>query len=152
MKPVDCTKDGQPRTDVSKDYFVGEPTLEDLTGVLDIKESKIYHVSFPKGAKTKLHYHQGGQLLIVTKGSGSLVIFKKIDGDETNFTIKEEQVIELKENSIQYIPPKVLHTHGSNGQSSISHIAINYNPPQETNDADTIWYESDFKHQVEKRL
>ena len=152
MKPVDCTKDGQPRTDVSKNYFVGDPTLEDLTGVLDINESKIYHVSFPKGAKTKLHYHKGGQLLIVTKGSGSLIIFKKIDGDESKFSIQEEQVIELKENSIQYIPAKVLHTHGSNGQDSLSHIAINYNPTQKTNDADTVWYESDFKHQVEKRL
>lgn len=152
MKAVNYTKDGQPRTDVSKEYFIGEPTLEDLTEILELNESKIYHVSFPEGAKTKLHYHQGGQLLIVTKGSGSLVIFKKIDGDESKFRIEESQVIELKENSIQYIPAKVLHTHGSDGKSVISHIAINYMSSEEVNDADTIWYESDFKHQVDRRL
>ena len=91
MKPVNYNNDGNTRQDVSKDWFVGEPSLKDLSGKLEINESKIFHVTFPNGAKTKLHYHQGGQLLIVTKGTGSLVIFDKKDDGESEFKIEEKE-------------------------------------------------------------
>ena len=42
-------------------------------GWLD-KQSK-----FLKSSRTKLHYHSGAQLLIVTKGTGSLILYKKKD-------------------------------------------------------------------------
>ena len=152
MEPVNYNNDGNTRQDVSKDWFVGEPSLKDLSGNLEINESKIFHVTFPNGAKTKLHYHQGGQLLIVTKGNGSLVIFEKNDDGESEFKIEEKKVIELKEGSIQYIPAKILHTHGAVDGTTLSHIAINYPAAQKVDEPDTVWFESDFKHQVTKRL
>ena len=152
MNPVDYNKDGKSREDVSKNWFVGEPILKDLTGLLENNESKIFHVTFPDGAKTKLHYHQGGQLLIVTKGTGSLVIFDKTGEGDSEFKIQEKQVIELNEGSIQYIPARILHTHGAVGDSTLAHIAINYPATEKIEDAETIWYESDFKQQVTKRL
>ena len=152
MKPVSYKTDGAVRQDVSKDWFVGDPILKDLSGELEINESKIFHVTFPDGAKTKLHYHQGGQLLIVTKGVGSLVIFEKTDGGDEEFSIKEKETIELKDGSIQYIPPKILHTHGAIGNNTLSHIAINYPAETKTDGPETIWFESDFKQKVTKKL
>ena len=152
MESVNYNESGKTREDVSKEWFVGEPALKDLSENLAINECKTFHVTFPNGAKTKLHYHQGGQLLIVTKGIGSLVIFNKTDGDETKFGIEEKEVIELKEGSIQYIPPKILHTHGSINGETLSHIAINYPAANTEKEYETVWYESDFKHQVTKRL
>ena len=152
MKPVDYSKDGNERQDVSKDWFVGEPILKDLSGMLEINESKIFHVTFPNGAKTKLHFHQGGQLLIVTEGVGNLVIFKKLEGDESKFSIEEKEIIELKKGSIQYIPAKILHTHGSIDGETLSHIAINYPASEVGKEYQTVWYESDFKHQVTEKL
>nr|AIF22982.1 hypothetical protein [uncultured marine thaumarchaeote SAT1000_12_D12] len=37
----------------------------------------MYHVIFKKSARTKIHFHTGAQMLIVTKGNGSLVYYKK---------------------------------------------------------------------------
>ena len=152
MNPVDYNKDGKIREDVSKNWFVGEPILKDLSESLEINENKIFHVTFPNGAKTKLHYHQGGQLLIVTEGIGSLVIFRKLEGNESNFKIEEEKTIELKKGSIQYIPPKILHTHGSITGETLSHIAINYPASNSEKEYETVWYESDFKNQVTEKL
>lgn len=152
MKPVNYNTDGNTRQDVSKDWFLGEPSLKDLTDKLGIAESKVFNVTFPNGSKTKMHYHQGGQMLIITKGEGSLVIFEKIGKGESKFEINKKNIIPLKEGSIQYIPAKILHIHGANPNSSLSHIAINYPAVKKTDEAETVWYESDFECMVTEKL
>ena len=64
---------------VKKDYFTGPVTLREISGITKPNEHDMYHVIFKKLARTKLHYHTGGQLLIVTKGNGSLVLYNKTE-------------------------------------------------------------------------
>jgi len=133
-------------------WFIGKPGLTEISTHLKAKESKIYLVKFPNGARTKLHSHTGGQLLIVTKGKGSLELFKKIGKGNSKFKIKKQEKTKLKSGSIAYIPPKILHTHGSVKKNQLfSHIAINFFP-QKNSVPKTTWYESDFIHNVTKKL
>lgn len=149
MKPIDHTKDGSTR-DVPAEWFVGSPAIRDMTGLLGTGECEVLHVAFPPGAKTRLHAHRGGQMLIVTDGSGSLVTFERTSEDEEEFGIRRTGTVPLRPGSIQYIPAGVLHTHGSDG-SAISHIAINY-PDPDTGRYETAWYGSDFEGIVTGRL
>ena len=73
-----------------KKYFVGSVILHDISRIIKIHEQKMYMVTFQNGAKTKLHYHESGQTLIVIEGSGTLVMYKKINGSEkTDFKIRK---------------------------------------------------------------
>ena len=101
------------------DYFTGPVKLHEISGVTKPNEHDMYHVIFKKSARTKLHFHTGSQLLIVTKGSGSLVYYKKISGNITKFKISKTKMINLKYGDVVYIPPKILHTHGSVKSDSI---------------------------------
>ena len=113
---------------------------------------KIYHVTFKQKSKTKLHFHDGGQTLIVTKGKGSLTFYRRYGIDKNNFKIKKTKTIPLKVGDCVFIHPKKLHSHGSiNKKNDFSHIAINSFPKNRI-EPKTIWYESDFKTSVTKRL
>ena len=127
----------------TKKYFEGHVLLQDISKVIRSKEQKIYHVTFKKGARTKLHYHQAGQILIPTGGKGTLVI---CDTRQTgsNLKIKETERIVLVKGDAVYIPARKLHWHGSKGKNDFSHIAINAKLPR-YKESKTIWFESDFK-------
>ena len=65
-------------------------------------------------------------MLIVTKGSGSLVYYKKTSNGISKFKISKTKTINLVSGDVVYIPPKILHTHGSVKKNAIfSHIAVN---------------------------
>ena len=135
---------------VNPDYFTGKAILQELSSLVKSKEQKIYHVTFKNGSRTKLHTHSGGQILIATKGRGSLEMYLKSGKGKSKFSIKKMDKINLVEGDIVYIPPKKLHTHGSIDKKKIfSHIAIN-TKPSINKDPITTWYESDFKNKVTK--
>ena len=71
---------------VKKDYFTGPVTLREISGITKPIEHDVYHVIFKKSARTRLHFHTGGQMLIVTKGKGSLVYYKKTSGGTVSYT------------------------------------------------------------------
>ena len=73
---------------VNPNYFTGKTNLWEISNIVNSKEQKIYHVIFKNGSKTKLHQHTGGQLLITTKGLGSLTMYKKIGKGKSKFNIK----------------------------------------------------------------
>ncbi len=126
--------------------------MQELTSLVQSKEQKIFHVSFKNGARTKIHNHNGGQILIVTKGRGSLQWYSKSGNNKSKFKIKKTEKVSLLEGDIVYIPAKKLHTHGSIDKKRIfSHIAINANPSKSIT-AKTTWFESDFKTKVTKIL
>jgi len=134
------------------DYFTGPVLMQELTSIINSKEQKIFHVTFKNGARTKIHHHNGGQILIVTKGKGSLQKYSKSGNSKSKFHIKKADKINLLEGDIVYIPAKKLHTHGSIDKKRLfSHIAINANPSINKS-AKTTWYESDFKTKVTKIL
>ena len=134
------------------EYFTGQVLMQELTSMVNSKEQKIFHVKFMNGARTKIHHHNGGQILIVTKGIGSLQNYSKSGKNKSKFHIKKTEKVNLLEGDIVYIPAKKLHSHGSIDKNrEFSHIAINTNPSK-TKAAKTIWYESNFKTKVTRIL
>ncbi|MBI3640256.1 MAG: cupin [Thaumarchaeota archaeon] len=128
-----------------KKYFVGSVILHDISRIIKSLEQKIYLVTFQKGAKTKLHYHETGQTLIVTEGMGMLVICKKIKGTvKTGLKIRQISKTSLKKGDVVFIPKYTLHVHGSTTQKQkFSHIAINLHTS--AGEAKTIWFDSDLE-------
>ena len=133
---------------VNPNWFTNKTWMKVLSEKIKSKDQDIYHVHFEKGSKTKLHWHNGNQVLVATKGKGSLEIFKRYGISKKAFTIKKIQTISLKEGDIVHIPAKTLHTHGSvDKKKEFAHIAINI-LPRKNAQYKTVWYESDFKNKV----
>ena len=136
------------RRKVNPEWFTGKTWMKILSDKIKSKDQDIYHVHFEKGSKTKLHFHNGNQVLMAVKGKGSLEIFKKYGTSKSEFKIKKIEKISLNEGDIVHIPAKTLHTHGSiDKKKEFSHIAINI-LPKKNSIYKTIWYESDFKNKV----
>jgi len=137
---------------VKKDYFTGPVTLREISGITKPTEHDVYHVIFEKSARTKLHFHTGGQMLIVTRGKGSLVYYKKTTGGISKFKISKTKTVNLTSGDVVYIPAKILHTHGSVRKNSVfSHIAINFYP-KKNQKPKTEWYESDLRSNVTSKI
>ena len=133
---------------VNPNWFTNKTWMKILSEKIKSKDQDIYHVHFEKGSKTKLHWHNGNQVLIATKGKGSLEIFKRYGTSKKEFTIRKIQTISLKEGDVVHIPAKTLHTHGSvDKKKEFAHIAINMFPRKNAQ-YKTVWYESDFKNKV----
>ena len=56
-----------------RNYFVGKVILHDISKVINAKDLKVYYAWFRYGASTKVHYHDGGQSLLVVEGKGMIV-------------------------------------------------------------------------------
>ncbi len=133
---------------VNPNWFTGRTWMKVLSERIGSEDQDIYHVHFQNGSRTKLHLHTGNQLLIATKGIGSLEIFRRFGSKKTEFKIKRTRKITLKEGDIVHIPSKILHTHGSvDRKKEFAHIAINI-LPRKGAEYKTVWYESDFKSRV----
>ena len=135
---------------VSPDWFTGKTWMKVLSGKIKSEDQDIYHVHFENGSRTKIHEHNGNQILITIKGNGSLEIFRRYGKTREEFKIKKTERITLNEGDIVHIPAKTLHTHGSvDKKKKFSHIAINILPRKKA-EYKTVWYESDFKEKVSK--
>ena len=132
-----------------KRYFVGNAWLNDISDKIKIKGEKVYLANFNDGARTKVHYHQGGQILVVTKGKGILVIYKKADIKKETTKIKKLSQTSLKEGDVAYIPKNTFHWHGALKGKNLVHIAFNIFT-EKTKEAQTIWYDSDFTSHAKK--
>jgi len=143
-----CNVGNAPIKKVKKDYFTGLVTLREISRITKPTEHDIYHVTFKKSARTKLHFHTGGQMLIVTKGSGSLVYYKKTSKGTTKFKIAKTKIINLYSGDVVYIRPKILHTHSAVKRDSVfSHLAVNFYS-KKNRKPKTVWYESDLRSNV----
>ena len=89
------TKSGVKSKKAKANYFTGTVSAKDISATIKPTNEKIYHVTFKNGSKTKLHFHNGGQTLIVTKGRGSLVKYRKIGTGIKNFKIKKINSVKL---------------------------------------------------------
>ncbi len=140
-----------PSKKVKTNYFTGPIKLHEISSITKPKEHDMFHVIFNKSARTKLHYHTGGQLLIVTKGNGSLVLYNKKNRGISKFRISKNMTINLNVGDTVYIPAKILHTHGSVKKNQVfSHIALNFYPTK--GKQQTIWFESDLKSTVTGKI
>ena len=134
---------------VNPEWFTDKTWMKVLSDKIKSKDQDIYHVHFENGSRTKLHFHNGNQVLMAVKGKGSLEIFKKFGSKKTEFKIKKIEKIAINEGDIVHIPAKTFHTHGAVNKKTFSHIAINILPRKNT-EYKTTWYESDFKSKVSK--
>ena len=150
MKKSNINSKGDKRK-INSNWFTNKVHMKDISSKIKSKEQDIYHVYFENGAKTKMHSHNGNQILIVTKGVGSLETFRKYGIKKTEFKIKKIEKISLNEGDVVYIPSNTLHTHGATSKKSFSHIAINILPAKNSV-YKTAWYESDFKTIVTKKI
>jgi len=132
-----------------KRYFVGDAWLNDISDNLQIKGEKVYLANFNNGARTKVHYHQGGQILVVTKGKGMLVIYKKTSLKKETVKIQKLSQTNLEEGDVAFIPKNVLHWHGALKGKNLVHIAFNIFT-EKAREAQTIWYDSDFTSHAKK--
>ena len=126
-----------------KRYFVGNAWLNDMSDKLHIKGEKVYLANFNNGARTKVHYHQGGQILVVTKGKGMLVIYKKTSIKKETVKIQKLSQTNLEEGDVTFIPKNILHWHGALKGKNLVHIAFNIFT-EKARETQTIWYDSDF--------
>jgi len=132
-----------------KRYFVGDAWLNDISDKIQIKGEKVYLANFNNGARTKVHYHQGGQILVVTKGKGMLVIYKKTSIKKEIVKIQKLSQTNLEEGDVAFIPKNVLHWHGALMGKNLVHIAFNIFT-EKAKEAQTIWYDSDFVSYAKK--
>lgn len=133
---------------INPDWFTGKTRMKEIGDVLQIAGQKMYHVYFESGSRTKLHQHNGNQILIVTEGEGSLESFKKTSRGRDGFGIKRVGRTPLRMGDVAYVQARTLHTHGSTNQErTFSHIAINILPGRSA-EYRTSWYESDFESRV----
>lgn len=68
-------------------------------------------VTFEPGARTAWHTHPLGQTLIITQGRGWLQKWG-------------EEIVEMNQGDIVWIPPEVKHWHGATPDTAMTHIAI----------------------------
>ena len=123
---------------VNDTWFTNKTWMKNISSKLGIQGHDMYHVHFEKGSRTKLHVHTGDQVLIATKGHGSLELFENIKGHILGEKTAE---IELVKGDVVFIPKHIAHTHGSTSKkSSFSHIAINITHRKGAK-YKTTWYE-----------
>ena len=66
----------------------------------------------------------------------------------TKFKILKTKIVNLSSGDVVYIPPKILHTHGSIKRNSVfSHLAVNFYS-KKNRKPKTVWYESDLRSNV----
>lgn len=94
------------------DYFTGTAWVKMLvTDDNKIYNCQVYDVRFEPGTKTKWHAHPGGQILLITDGTGY-------------YQEKGKPARLLKKGDVVEIPPDVVHWHGAAADSGFVHIGI----------------------------
>jgi quercetin dioxygenase-like cupin family protein len=126
-----------------KNYFLGEVILHNISKTIGVTDQKVYYAGFKNGARTKVHYHEGGQVLVVTKCKGTLVLYEASTAKDSVVKIKPSARSVLKVGDIVYIPKKTLHWHGALQKNNFVHIAFNAFTSK-GKESKTFWYDSDF--------
>ena len=108
MKNPSAFPMGDPLPDMFSRYFIGQAYLQPLTD----KGGPISNVTFAPGCRNNWHiHHKGGQILLVTGGTGW-------------YQAWDEPARKLHPGDIVNIPPEVKHWHGAAKDSWFSHLAV----------------------------
>ena len=95
------------------DYFTGTAWVKILVNE-PVFNCQIANVNFEPGARNNWHRHPGGQILLVTEGTGY-------------YQEKGGQIQLLSKGDTVKILPDVEHWHGAAHDSEFTHIAVNTN-------------------------
>lgn len=88
-------------------------------------DTQVYNVTFEPGCRNSWHAHPGGQLLLVTSGTGY-------------YQEKGKPIQLLKVGDVVEIKPNVVHWHGATPNDTFVHIGIT----TQVEKGDAIWYDS----------
>ncbi|MBC2252728.1 cupin domain-containing protein [Listeria welshimeri] len=99
---------------ITNDYFIGNAYLKMLVPEDTVYNCPIGNVTFEPGARNNWHIHDGGQILLVTGGTG----YYQEEGQPAKL---------LKEGDVVTIPKDVKHWHGATKDSWFVHLAISTN-------------------------
>ena len=95
-----------------KDYFSNIVWVNMLhTDEERIFDTQVYDVVFEPSARTHWHSHPGGQILLITSGTGY-------------YQEKGKPAQLLKPGDVVAIPPDVVHWHGASPKSQFVHIGM----------------------------
>lgn len=105
--------------------FVGTAWVEMLvTDSNKTFDTQVYNVTFEPGCRNSWHAHPGGQLLLVTSGTGY-------------YQEKGKPIQLLKVGDVVEINPNVVHWHGATPNDTFVHIGIT----TQVENGDAIWYD-----------
>ena len=111
---------GEPNNDYAK-YFVGQSYLAPVSQ----EQVKIYNVTFEPKCRNNWHIHKaksgGGQMLIGVGGRGYYQEWGK-------------EPVEIKEGTVIHIPAGVKHWHGAAPDSWFSHLAVEIDGVETSNE------------------
>ena len=104
-----------PKGDLAPEaYFTGAAYVKMLVPNDPALNTAVGNVVFEPGARNNWHTHPGGQILIVTHGTG---YYQEIG--------KPIQLLQVGD--VVNIPPDLKHWHGASPDSEFTHIAISTN-------------------------
>jgi len=107
---------------ITNNNFTGTAWLQMLVNNDSIYNTSIGNVTFEPGARTNWHKHPGGQILLVTDGSGY-------------YQEKGKPAQTLHKGDVVKIPPDAEHWHGAAPNNGLTHIAISPN----TDKGSVVW-------------
>jgi quercetin dioxygenase-like cupin family protein len=96
---------------ITNNNFIGNAWLEQMVMPDSSNPTQVGNVTFEKGARTKWHSHPGGQILLITGGTG----YYQEKGSAKRL-IKKGYVIKC--------PPNVPHWHGASKDDELIQIAV----------------------------
>jgi len=99
---------------ITNDNFIGTVWLNYLVTPDTTHNVNIGSVTFEPGARTNWHYHKGGQILLVTAGTGL-------------YQEKGKPIETIKKGEVVKCPPNIEHWHGATPTEAMTHIAIGTN-------------------------
>ncbi|MFV5695274.1 cupin domain-containing protein [Flavobacterium sp. LB3P122] len=119
MNPTDKNEQNPiftPGDKANPDYFTGNVWFKLLVNENEFN-SVIGNVTFEAGARNNWHTHPGGQILIVTHGTGY-------------YQEKGKAIQLIHRGDVIKIPADVKHWHGAATDSALTHIAITASTPK----------------------
>lgn len=101
----------QPSAQGPEQWFTGRVRIDSPFQATEPARIGGATVTFEPGARTAWHTHPLGQTLIITQGRGWLQKWG-------------EEIVEMNQGDIVWIPPEVKHWHGATPDTAMTHIAI----------------------------
>ncbi|MDU6924181.1 cupin domain-containing protein [Franconibacter helveticus] len=101
----------QPSAQGAEQWFTGRVRIDSPFQATEPARVGGATVTFEPGARTAWHTHPLGQTLIITQGRGWLQKWG-------------EEIVEMNQGDIVWIPPEVKHWHGATPDTAMTHIAI----------------------------
>ncbi|WP_240975906.1 cupin domain-containing protein [Chitinophaga fulva] len=109
---------------ITNDNFVGNVYLQQLVSPDSLNNTQVGNVTFEPGARTKWHYHPGGQILLATGGVGY-------------YQEKGRPKVILRKGDVIKCPPDVPHWHGASADTGFVQIAVT-----NTQNGPTVWLQA----------